>query len=297
MYWRYDGKNQPLKLLGKDIQGIGKLICTKAAGKFEREDITDNYKHTEKSKEERTTMLKALKQSESVFSRYYINEDFSDINFKLRLQNSIQIGDPFTVVVEMKNRSRTKDYNVNITLRVESISYTGKVKDLVKKDDYKATVKMESLHEVKMDVKYEEYAKKLTDQGAFVMSCMASVEDTKFDYFTQNDFKVTKPNIKITLPEQIIQGQEVLADVELENPLPVPLKKGEFLIDAPGRKQLIIKIKAAVLDKQKAVAQFKFTPPDAGKQTVAAKFTSKELSDVEGFINFVVDQKKEENGA
>ncbi|KRT84321.1 hypothetical protein AMK59_767, partial [Oryctes borbonicus] len=297
VYWRYDGKTQPLKLLGKDIQGIGKLICTKAAGRFEREDITDDYKHTEKSKEERVTMLKALKQAESIFSRYYINEDFSDIHFRLRLQDSIQIGDPFTVVLEMKNRTRIKDYNVNITLRVESIHYIGKIKDLVKKDEYKVMVKMESIHEVKLDVKYEEYCKKLTEQGAFVMSCMATVADTKFDFFTQNDFKVTKPNIKITLPDQVIQGQETIADVELENPLPVPLKKAEFLIDAPGKKQFKIKIKGAVLDKQKAVAQFKFTPPDVGKQTIAAKFTSKELSDVDGFVNFVVSQKVEENGA
>ncbi|KAK9730764.1 Transglutaminase family [Popillia japonica] len=297
VYWRHDGKTQPLKLLGKDIQGVGKLICTKAPGKFEREDITDHYKHSEKSKEERVTMLKALKQAESVFSRYYINEDFSDIHFKFHLQDSVQIGDPFTVVLEMKNRSRTKDYSVNVTLRVESISYVGKVKDLVKKDEYKCMVKMESIHEVKLNVKYEEYCKKLTEQGAFVMSCMAAVQDTKFDYFTQTDFKVTKPNIKITLPDQVIQGQEIIADLEFDNPLPVPLKKGEFLIDAPGRRQLKIKVKGAVLDKQKVVAQFKFTPPDIGKQTIAAKFTSKELTDIDGFINFVVNQKVEENGA
>lgn len=99
MFWRYAGPTQPLKLLRKDMYGIGQLISTKAVGKWEREvcifiiffyfnpliilnnfqDITDTYKYPEKSEEERAIMLKALNNSESIFSRYYLNEDFNDI--------------------------------------------------------------------------------------------------------------------------------------------------------------------------------------------------------------------------
>lgn len=69
IFWRYTGPYQPLKLLRKDILGIGLLISTKAVSKWERQDITHTYKFPEKTRDERETMLKALKQSNSTFSR------------------------------------------------------------------------------------------------------------------------------------------------------------------------------------------------------------------------------------
>lgn len=43
-------------------------------------------------------MLKALEQSESLFSRYYLNEDFNDIKFDFELRDDIVIGQPFSYV-------------------------------------------------------------------------------------------------------------------------------------------------------------------------------------------------------
>jgi hypothetical protein len=40
-------------------------------------------------------MLKALKQSASIFSRYYLNEEFNDIKFDFELRDDIVIGSPF----------------------------------------------------------------------------------------------------------------------------------------------------------------------------------------------------------
>lgn len=69
LFWRYTGPYQPLKLLRTDTLAIGQLISTKAVGRWEREDITNSYKFPEKTRDERDTMLKALKQSNSAFSR------------------------------------------------------------------------------------------------------------------------------------------------------------------------------------------------------------------------------------
>lgn len=40
-------------------------------------------------------MLKALRQSESLFSRYYLNEEFNDVMFTFELRDDIIIGQPF----------------------------------------------------------------------------------------------------------------------------------------------------------------------------------------------------------
>lgn len=69
VFWRYNGLYQPLKLLRKDTLAIGQLLSTKMVGKWEREDITSSYKYSEKSKDERDTMVRALRQTNSAFSR------------------------------------------------------------------------------------------------------------------------------------------------------------------------------------------------------------------------------------
>lgn len=50
---------------------------------------------SQETNEERESMLKALRQSESLFSRYYLNEEFNDVMFDFELRDDIVIGSPF----------------------------------------------------------------------------------------------------------------------------------------------------------------------------------------------------------
>ena len=65
-----------------------------------RVDITDNYKHTERSAEERESMIRALRMAKNQYSRYYLNERFEDIKFEFLLLDDVVIGSPFTVSFE-----------------------------------------------------------------------------------------------------------------------------------------------------------------------------------------------------
>ena len=51
------------------------------------------------TREEREVMLRALRQSGNVFSRYYLNDEFEDVNFDFQLLDDIVIGSPFTVSI------------------------------------------------------------------------------------------------------------------------------------------------------------------------------------------------------
>lgn len=294
VYWRYNGETQPLKLLRKDTVTVGQFISTKAVGKWEREDITRNYKYPEKSEEERATMLKALRQSESHFSRFYLNEDFNDIQFDFELRDDIVIGSPFSVVVIIRNHSRTKDHTVSVTLQVDTVLYTGRHKDAVKKEKYEQLIKAGAVEEIKLDVSYEEYRKRLVDQCAFNISCMATVQDTNYEYYAQDDFRVRKPDIKIKLDGEAVQGQELGATATLKNPLPSTLKKAQFIIEGPGlTSQLKIKLPQSIPSGGEATVSFKLTPKFSGRSTIAAKFVSKELDDVDGFLALMIEPKKE----
>ncbi|XP_020284577.1 annulin isoform X2 [Pseudomyrmex gracilis] len=294
VYWRYNGPTQPLKLVRKDMYGIGQLISTKAVGRWAREDITHTYKYPEKSDEERAAMLKALRQSESLFSRYYLNEEFNDVMFTFELRDDIIIGQPFSVVLLIKNRNLSMEYHISAILRVETVLYTGRVGPPVKRLNIDKLVRPGVLEEIRMDVSWEEYGPRLLDQCAFNIACLATVKDTNFEYFAQDDFRVRKPDIKIMLLSDAVVGQTLNATAQFRNPLPIPLKKGRFLIEGPGLdEQLKIKLLESVEVNEEAKCTFSMIPKLEGRARIAAKFYSRELEDVDGHSdNFIVKPAK-----
>ncbi|KAJ8680712.1 hypothetical protein QAD02_016499 [Eretmocerus hayati] len=292
VFWRYNGPSQPLKLVRKDIYGIGQNISTKAIGRWEREDITHSYKYPEKSEEERAAMLKALRQSESLFSRYYLNEEFNDVVFNFELRDDIIVGQPFSVAVSIRNYSSTERYQVSIILRVETVTYTGRVGDPIKRSDTERYIEPSTVDEVQLQVSWEEYGPKLLNQAAFNISCLATIKDTDFEYFAQDDFRVRKPDIKIELVSDPIVGELLEATARFTNPLPIPLKRGKFLIEGPGLKeQMKLKLFDNVEVGGDAVCRFSMIPEFVGRATIAAKFYSKDLDDVDGYLSILVKHR------
>lgn len=164
VYWRYNGPYQPIKLLRKDTLAIGHLISTKAVLKWEREDITDTYKYEEKTDEERNIMLKALKQSGHAFSRYYLNDSFNDVEFDMSLKDDIKIGENFTVIVKITNKSKDNIHVASGQLNCDAVLYTGTNAEEVKSMPFELELKPEMSEFVRMEVQFDEYFKKLTSQ-------------------------------------------------------------------------------------------------------------------------------------
>ena len=290
VYWRYHGPNQPLKLIKKSTEEIGQCISTKAIGKFEREDITHEYKHIERSKEEREVMLRALRQCKDVFSRYYLNDDLEDVQFEFTLMDDIVIGEPFTVTLKAINkREDGEEYTVSIALHVHSALYTGQPKKLIKRDVFEIQLGPGVEKVMTMNLKYEEYERSLVDQCAFIISSTAHVNETGFDYCAQDDFRVRMPDIGIQVDGEIIQNQPITITATLTNPLPKPLKGGEFIIEGPGLgKPQKLKIKGVIEPKAEARVKCQMTPASCGAKAVIAKFRSKELEDVDGYHTILV---------
>ncbi|CAL4188208.1 unnamed protein product [Meganyctiphanes norvegica] len=196
LFWKYRGPTQPMKLLGKKTEGVGLHVSTKAVGKFQREDITDLYKHGEDSYEERSVMKKALRMCDSSFARYYLNEELEDVEFDFQLLDDIIIGQPFKVCVGIQNKS-DKSHDVEVILRADTMLYTGVTKDQVKRHKEELTLKPHAEEKVTLEVTYDDYYSKLRDQCAMNLACLAKVKETDFEYFAQDDFRCIKPDIKI----------------------------------------------------------------------------------------------------
>lgn len=284
IYWRYQGPMQPLKLIRKATDKIGQCISTKAVGKFEREDITDSYKHPEHTQEERNAMLKALRKCNHAYSRYYLNDELEDVTFDFELLDDIVIGSQFTVKLSARNKNPTKEYSAHVVMRVESTHYTGNKRKLVKSGQFDVIIKPNSREEVSMEVTYVEYEKVLLDQAMFNIATLATIKETKFDYFAQDDFRVRMPDVKIETDGDAIVKKPLAVKAWFRNPLPKSLTKGLFVIEGPGLTEpLRLAVKQKIPPGEEVKVTFYLTPKTAGPKAIIAKFNSKELTDVDGF--------------
>lgn len=103
----------------------------------------------------------------------------------------------YSVVLLIKNRSSEFSYRISVILRVEVVIYTGRVGDPIKRLEADRLVKPGALDEIRLDLSWEDYGSRLLDQCAFNIACLASVKETNFEYFAQDDFRVKKPDINI----------------------------------------------------------------------------------------------------
>lgn len=75
-------------------------------------------------------------------------------------------------MLNVKNKSSEKSYTVNGNLLVESILYTGKSRKDLKSIKFSEVVEPSSDKQIKLEVTFAEYYKKLLDQSAFNIACM-----------------------------------------------------------------------------------------------------------------------------
>lgn len=148
------------------------------------------------------------------------------------------------VMLQIKNRSTQYSYRVSGLLTVESIHYTGRNRDRIKSVDFNQNIPPESVEMIEMEVTFYDYFKKLMDQAAFNISCIAKVHDTDYDYYAEDDFRVRKPDVRVKLQTTIPEvDQEFDVILRLANPLPISLKNCVFHVQGTGiERQLQLKV-------------------------------------------------------
>lgn len=86
-------------------------------------------------------------------------------------------------------------------------------------------------------------------------------------------------------------GEQFDVTVSLLNPLPTPLSYAKFVIEGAGLgAPHKVSVPGQVAPGSNASVVVKMTAAKAGQKTIVAKFYSKELGDVDGYVNLdVVD--------
>ncbi|XP_073988151.1 annulin-like isoform X3 [Rhodnius prolixus] len=195
VYWKFQGRNKSLKIIQTNSTEIGQAIFTKAIGDYEIVNLTDQYKHQSKKKEETLVMLKAL-ESGNMNSRYSFNENFKDVLFQFNFDSSLDIGKSFRVSLISRNVSEI-NHTVRISLRCVTQLYSGQLLNIVKKEQRRLAVAAESEEKAELILDYEDYAPHLKDEIIYHLYALCKVENTNYEYFAQDDFRITFPSITI----------------------------------------------------------------------------------------------------
>ncbi|XP_065575460.1 annulin-like [Artemia franciscana] len=289
VFWRYNENDTKMKLLGQDIDKIGQNISTKEVGRFERLDITQEYKPDDGSVEERKAVARALRTATNDKSRYYYNKAFYDVNFEISRIDNVVIGKPLRVLFTVVNKHETNSSDIVATLSLYSVLYTGIPSRLVKKETFSHTINPFSKMELGFDVTYEEYADALTDQGLFKISLMGKVPNIDYEMFSQSDVRVRKPDVNFNGRALCQVNSHLVLEVSLENPLPVPLTKPRFSVEGPGMGPAQ-KIKLDDVIPVNGIAKGVVTliPRTTGEKAIAGSFWCNELEDVKGMFHIKV---------
>ncbi|XP_053665322.1 annulin-like [Anopheles marshallii] len=306
VFWRYRGPSKPLKLIQKNTTDIGQFISTKAIGSDDREDITNNYKCGEQSSEARIMMLRALKLGQNCLTKHYLKQikvedrtlikhEGRDVEFELELNDQAMIGESFSIALRIRNVSFDDTHKISGIIHLKRILYTGKNVNTITSHSFSKSVGPGSEEVIEVPIQFEDYYEPGMDEAIFKVTSFANIEGVDYEYFSQEDYSLRKPDVQLELSGRPVIQSTVKVTASFSNPLPIPINEGAFQIECSGlAKTLTIPVNSVAANERCEVV-FMIRPSFKGNTQLSAKFQSPELTDIEGSFNFEVEDREENN--
>ncbi|NXC72079.1 TGM4 glutamyltransferase, partial [Anhinga anhinga] len=304
VYWvvkKVNGKDKYTRV-GRETQGIGVNISTKAVGQNEREDITAEYKFPEGSKEEREAMRKAssfLRPSgmtpRAGFASVMSMDDVDSgptavcntvtktgLQLEITNKEALYPGNPLELAITVKT-STPGSWTINLASSCQLQSYTGKVEASL--GYVKETVKLEGKSETQVPLKIAPDA---------YMKTLASVEDEVLIHITAiaevqgRDEKLTKemtmsfeyPPITVQMPETAKLNKEFACAFIFQNKLNVSLDNCKLLVEGLGIFRMTEFDEGDIKPGKIIKSEIICTPTRLGEKKMVAKLISTQIKGI-----------------
>ncbi|KAK9506647.1 hypothetical protein O3M35_008542 [Rhynocoris fuscipes] len=253
-------------------------------GDRDKDDVMNQYKHHEGSKEERLALYRAAMKCGPRSSEVFELEDakqIEEIKFSLVDIEAIHIGDGFNLILDMEN-TVSKSRKVQVAVNLLSLFYNGIIGNTIKKQLQIISLAPNEKKQLKINISADEYLDKLVEFSLMKCHWIATVEETKQTWVAEDDFYVSKPSL-IIQPKGVLRiGKQGIITFKFKNPLKKKLTECQLSFDSPG----IIKHQKTtfrdVLAGESVTIEATVTPSAAGNLTLVAIFYSKELQDLRG---------------
>ncbi|TSP09059.1 Protein-glutamine gamma-glutamyltransferase K [Bagarius yarrelli] len=267
---------------------VGHCISTKAVGSDQRADITHLYKHPEGSEEERIAVETACRYGTK--PDVYASSKNDDVCMEVRVEGEgPRMGADAHLKIVLKNQS-LKPRKTTLHSQVAVMYYTGVLKDTVKTE--KLSVNLVPNEEKVIDwiLPYHAYQDQLVDQAALMLTLSGRVNETMQVLASQTSFRLRTPDIQIEPSGEAYVGKEATAKLTFTNPLPCTLRNVVLRVEGLGLRNLH-PIKVGDVSKHATVTVTEhFIPSVAGTRKLVASLDCKQLSQVHGVADIIVQE-------
>ncbi|CAL4121087.1 unnamed protein product, partial [Meganyctiphanes norvegica] len=277
---------------------VGRAILTKQVGRdddcgdADKEDILKEYRNREGSDSERWTIQSHIRGSKRGQEYHDFKSDINDdCRFDLFELDKIEVGDPFTIRVVVRNDS-AEHRTVTATLNAHSVYYTGVHHSQLKKAEGKFQLGPKQQQEVILTLNCAEYWKKLVEGCMIKTYAICRVQETGQTFTEEEDYVLDKPKLEIKIPKEVKMDQQCQITFTFKNPLDMPLTECCLSVDGAGiMRPRKFNIEGDIAPHGQFSHTMKFKPLVHGDRKIIASFSSKEIYDIFGGKKFIVMKK------
>ncbi|KAK9534403.1 hypothetical protein VZT92_008252 [Zoarces viviparus] len=267
---------------------MGRFISTKAVGTDERNDITDLYKHTEGSVQERIAVETACSYGSK--AEAYSCPAAKDVSLEVTMDGEgPEIGSDAELTITLRNDSSEQRMLI-LHGQVDVIYYTGVHKATVRKDRTELDLQPNEVHSLKWSLEYKNYKDQLVDQGALMLTLSGRIKETQQVLATQFIFRLRTPDIIIKPIVRAVVGEKLAVKISFTNPLPQVLKAVIFHVEGLGL-LTAHKIHYGDIASRASVSLTEHLVPSLpGPRKLLASLDCKQLTQVHGVTDIMVEE-------
>ncbi|XP_072259861.1 protein-glutamine gamma-glutamyltransferase 5-like isoform X2 [Pyxicephalus adspersus] len=201
-----------------DTYSIGKSISTKCVGSNAREDITDQYKYTEGSPQERAVFEKAVAK---INTKKPFRERDSivalDFDVSLKLAESPLIGQTIILIFRINNRSfEPKRYSINLS--AQEMMYNGKPLQQFWDEQFELDVNANRNFETSFQLHPFQYERYVKPGNNIRVTALATDLKTKKLKLASKNIVLEVPSVNIQIHGNPKLNQPLTAILSFSNP-------------------------------------------------------------------------------
>ncbi|XP_037075537.1 hemocyte protein-glutamine gamma-glutamyltransferase-like isoform X2 [Pollicipes pollicipes] len=290
VHWQEDDASDwGFSKVKRDHYHVGRSVLTKRCGaadsddEADADDITHLYKNPEGTAAERIAVFNAVRGTVGAQKYFdYPASDDEDVQFQLADIDSVMIGQPFHVDVNVLNKS-AEPRTIKAFMHANSVYYTGiKALDIVR-EPVEFTLQPGQTESVVVKITPEKYMDKLVDYCMVKVYALANVVETRQSWSEEDDFVISKPKLRIEADQPCVVNKECRVSFSFKNPLNMELNGCMLSIEGSGlTRPRVMKLKRTVQPHETFTHTEAFVPRELGDKTIVATFQCRQLFDIEG---------------
>ncbi|KAG7247274.1 hypothetical protein CRUP_008550, partial [Coryphaenoides rupestris] len=170
--------------------------------------------------------------------------------------------------------------------------YTGVHKATVSMDKSEVDLPPNGELTTKWPLPYEAYQDQLVDQAALMLTLSGRVSQTQQVLATQFSFRLRTPDLVIKPIGEAVVGETMTVEISFTNPLPIMLKDVTLRVEGLGLENFR-KIAVGDIGSQASFSRVEsFVPSLAGQRKLLASLDCKQLTQVHGVANILVEENE-----